>query len=217
MKILDPKKLPIKDIKYIIFDWGGVIININYDATVHAFGQLGYEKFEEYYHQRSQHALFDDYEIGSISTNVFRDGIRKALSLPDLSNQQIDEAWSAMLLDMPMERIEIIKKLKTQYRLFLLSNTNQIHEDEIVPRLDNQLGYPFFSLFDAVYLSHRVGERKPNAAIFEHVMRENNLNPKETLFIDDSEQHIDGASALGINAFYLQKGMSIVDIFKYWF
>ncbi len=216
MKILNPEKLPVKDIKNIIFDWGGVIININYDATVKAFGELGYNKFEEYYHQKSQHALFDDFEVGNINTDVFRSGIREALALPDLSDTQIDEAWSAMLLDMPLERIDLIKKLKTKYRLFLLSNTNQIHEDGIVPRLDTQLGFPFFSLFDKVYLSHRIGKRKPNADIFQHVLSENNLFAWETLFIDDSEQHIDGAASVGINAFYLQKGMSILEVFDNW-
>lgn len=208
-------KIPKQNVKNIIFDWGGVIININYQASIDAFNQLGNLKFENYYTQATQQHLFDLFETGKISEAEFLSEIKNEFG-NGLSDENIVGAWCAMLKDIPRNRIETLKRLGKKYRIFLLSNTNSIHERIIVKRLNHELGFEFFSLFEKVYLSHRVGMRKPNANIFEHVLKENNLDCSETLFIDDSEQHVVGASKVGISSFHLQPEMDIADIFANW-
>jgi putative hydrolase of the HAD superfamily len=215
VKISDPKKLEASAIKNIIFDWGGVIINIDYNATVDAFKKLNIPDFDEHYTQARQKDIFDKFEIGAISPTEFRNGLRHELG-NHFSDDQIDTAWGAMLLDIPKARVELLLKLKEKYRIFLLSNTNLIHEEQIVDTINQELGFEFFSLFEKVYLSHRIGMRKPNAEIFEYVVKENKLLLTETLFIDDSEQHVDGASKIGLQAFYLQEGMETAEIFNKW-
>jgi putative hydrolase of the HAD superfamily len=215
VKLLDPKNLQPKEIKNILFDWGGVLINIDYHATTEAFKQLGVDNFDAYYSQAKQNDIFDNLETGKLSPAEFCNNLRKELDC-SLSDEEIKRAWCAMLFDIPTKRIELLKKLKKNYRIFLLSNTNLIHEQMIVPSLNKALGFEFFSLFEQVYLSHRLGMRKPNANIFLHVLKQNNLDLEETLFIDDSEQHIDGAASIGIKAFFLQPKMETAEIFKKW-
>ena len=215
MKISNPQNLTPKGIKNIIFDWGGVLINIDYKATINSFKSYGIGNFHEHYSQAKQRHLFDNLEIGAISPEEFREGIRAEFGV-HISDQYIDDAWGAMLKDIPLERIDLLQKLGKKYRIFLLSNTNKIHEMQIIDKLNDELGFEFFSLFEKAYLSHWIGMRKPNADIFEYVLSDNNLVASESLFIDDSEQHVDGASALGINSFYLQPGMETADVFGNW-
>lgn len=215
MKITNPTDLSAKGVKNIIFDWGGVLINIDYNATIEAFRRMGITNFDSYYTQARQKDLFDRLEIGAISPADFRDAFRAELKV-NISDDDIDSAWCKMLFDIPQQRIKMLQSLGKNYNIFLLSNTNIIHEEMIVPRVNEELGFEFFSLFQKVYLSHRVGMRKPNANIFEFVLEENGLLKEETLFVDDSEQHIDGASAIGIPSFFLQAGMETAKIFESW-
>ncbi len=215
MKIIHPAQLNPQKYKNIVFDWGGVLINIDYHATIKAFKDYGIDDFDHHYAQAQQRELFDQLEIGAISPDAFRKGIRKEFG-DFITDQQIDSAWGAMLLDIPSHRIEILKAIRKKYRIFLLSNTNLIHEEQLVDGLNASLGFEFFSLFEKVYLSHRVGMRKPHTNIFELVLRENGLKREETLFIDDSEQHVDGAAKAGLDAFYLQPGMETSEIFQLW-
>jgi glucose-1-phosphatase len=133
-----------------------------------------------------------------------------------VSDTQIVDAWNAMLLHFPIRRLQILQQLRNYYDLYLLSNTNEIHEAAFNDILSREHGMPGLGVFfDRVYLSHRVGLRKPMPEIFEKVLHDNNLNATETLFIDDSPQHIEGAKKLGIQTIYLEKGMTIEkDIFR---
>jgi len=120
-----------------------------------------------------------------------------------------------MLLDFPVRRLQLLQQLRLYYDLFLLSNTNEVHEEAFNGILMRQHGIPNLGVFfDKVYLSHRVGMRKPDPEIFRRVLTDNQLKPEHTLFIDDSPQHIAGAKEAGIQAIYLEKGMTIEDIFK---
>lgn len=215
VKITDPAELSPQKIKNIVFDWGGVLINIDYQATVNAFKALGVDNFDQHFAQAQQRELFDQLETGAISPDAFRKGIREEFG-DFITDQQMDAAWGAMLLDIPSHRIETLKALRKKYRIFLLSNTNQIHEDQLMEGLNAALGFEFFSLFEKVYLSHRVGMRKPHTAIFDLVVKENGLIKEETLFIDDSEQHVNGAVKAGLHAFHLQPGMETSEIFRLW-
>lgn len=203
------------NIKNIIFDLGGVLLNLDTKATIDAFKSLGITDFDHSYSQAAQKELFDDFETGKISSKIFREKINQHFK-KSLTEQEIDKAWNAMLLDLPKERLELLDKLWGDNRLFLLSNTNDIHINAYSKYLQSEFGVPNLShLFEKEYYSYKVGMRKPNADIFEHVLKENNLLAKETLFIDDSPQHVEGAAKAGIHAIWLdvKGGQTILDVF----
>jgi len=192
------------NIKNIIFDLGGVILNIDYHLTIDGFKKLGFENFDEIYSQANQTGVFDKIDKGTITPAEFRDEIRELSGKP-FTDKQIDDAWNAMLLDFPVHRLELLEKVHSQYRTFLLSNTNKIHIDVYNQILLNTFGVEDLShFFEKEYYSHEVHMRKPDAEIFELILKESNLKPEETLFIDDSEQHVIGARKLGINAYHLK-------------
>ncbi len=204
----------IGDFDAIIFDLGGVILNIDHDAPVRAFAKLGIPDFEQYYSKISQSSLFVDLEIGAISPGIFRNRLRENLPV-DLSDKVIDEAWNSILLDFPEERIRLLERLQNEYRVFLLSNTNVIHFHIFSQRLKARYGYSQLSeLMEKTYYSHEVGMRKPDLRIFHHVISDAHLEPERTLFIDDSEQHIVAAKQAGLRTYHLKDGDSIIRLFN---
>lgn len=204
-----------KDYPNIIFDLGGVILNIDYQLTINAFIALGLDNFEASYSQLAQTALFDEFERGEITPEAFRDGLRTVLgeSTPE---ETIDTAWNAMLLDLPAERLAILERLTKEKRLALLSNTNVTHVKAFEAEMLRVHGIPNLSgYFEKTYYSCDVGMRKPEARIFQMVLDERGFKPEETLFIDDSIQHIEGAQKVGLNTYHLRadKGETIADLF----
>jgi putative hydrolase of the HAD superfamily len=203
------------DYPNIIFDLGGVILNIDYQLTIDAFKKIGLKDFDVRYSQLQQSELFNQFERGEMTSRDFRAGLRAQFET-GISDEDIDTAWNAMLLDLPLERVVLIRELSKTKRIVLLSNTNQIHVESIESALsdDNMLG-DFNGLFLKKYYSFEVGMRKPEKRIFDKVISEMNFNPSETLFIDDSPQHIEGAKAAGLNAVLLEvnKGQTLLDLF----
>ena len=207
-------EIDLKKYQNIIFDLGGVILNIDYNLTVDAFKKLGLSDFSKLYSQENQSNLFDSYEIGKISSEKFIEELQHAVG-KNISKQSIMEAWNSMLLDLPKERIELLTSLKTKYKTYLLSNTNEIHKIAYCNYLKNTYQFnDFQAFFQKQYLSFEIGMRKPNKEIFEFVINENKLKKEETLFIDDSIQHVLGARETGIDAFHLTGGLTIIDLFK---
>jgi len=202
----------MSEIKNIIFDLGGVIINLDYARTIDEFNKLSVKPFETIFTQLQQSPLFDQFDKGAITETAFFEEIKKSL-LPGTSKEEILHAWNAMLLDFPIHRLQLLTKLKTKYRLFLLSNTNETHVAQLEAILYKQHGFkklePFF---EKVYYSNRTGMRKPDPEIFDLVLNENKLNKNETIFIDDSPQHIQGAMNAGIKAYYLSKGKDVSEL-----
>lgn len=209
------KNLTMEEIKNIIFDLGNVIINIDGDRTVNAMKDLGFKDFQESYTLLRQSDLFDWLEKGLISPDKFYDDLKTHFN-NHVSSAMIDEAWNSMLLDFPQKRIELIQKLKSKYRLFLLSNTNVIHYQKYNNDLINQYGFGLSSLFEKAYYSFDLGMRKPDMEIFEYVIKDSNLKPLETLFIDDSAKNIDTANQLGLKTLWidLDKGDDITKKLK---
>ena len=199
-------------IKNIIFDLGGVILNLDYNKTVDEFKKIGLLNFQDLYSQKMQNILFDDFEKGEVSSAEF---ISCLIDSENLKIKEIDfiNAWNAMLLEIPIKKLEFINSLKKDYKVFLLSNTNEIHiykfEDDL--KKNNMLNQ-FYKCFDKVYYSSRMGKRKPEENCFKQVLGENQLVPQQTLFIDDSIQHIKGAKRVGIETFHLKKNKSIIDL-----
>ncbi len=199
----------IEGIRHIIFDLGGVILNIDYKLTEQAFVEAGIADFPALYSQLRQTDLFDKFETGGIGKAEFISELQK-VGPAGITEAQVLAAWNAMLLDFPVRRLQILQQLRLYYDLFLLSNTNEIHEETFNDILMRERGIPNLGVFfDKVYLSHRVGMRKPNKEIFQRVLDDNGLKPEHTLFIDDSPQHIAAAKELGIQTIFLDKGMTI--------
>lgn len=200
----------LQGIRHIIFDLGGVLLNIDYNATEEAFAELGITDFAERYSQLRQNNFFDDWETGKLCRADFIKGMQKAGSPAILSEEEVLQAWNAMLLDFPLRRLQLLQQLRLHYDLFLLSNTNEVHEEAFNELLMKTHRFQTIGLFfDRTYLSHRVGKRKPGKEIFLQILEENELLPEHTLFIDDSPQHIATAQTLGTQTIYLEKGMTI--------
>jgi putative hydrolase of the HAD superfamily len=186
----------------IIFDLGGVIINLDYQLTIEAFKKLGIVNFEEMYTQAKQNNLFDDFETGKISSQHFINSLLPFLPSGTSANKVV-HAWNAMILDFPKKRLELLDQLNSKYRVFLLSNTNDIHLQAVNRSLANTTDRKLDTYFEKVYLSHEVKLRKPHKEIFELVCNEQNLNPVTTLFIDDTIGHINGANSIGLQGIHL--------------
>ena len=203
--------LRMQNIKNLIFDLGGVVLNIDFKKTEEAFRQLGLPDFSKHISQFHITDFFHQYEIGKISDDEFVTGIAKLMDEP-AEAEKIIAAWNALLLDFPPARIELLKKLHKKYRTFLLSNTNSIHEKEFNKRLFNQYGVYLEDIFEKTYYSHAVNLRKPDAAIFQLVLNENNLVPEETLFIDDTALNFPEAEKLGVRVYHITPGNGITDM-----
>ena len=190
----------MQNIKNIIFDYGNVIFEINFEKAQQALFQLGIADIETFFSHKKHNPIFDEFESAAIRPTQFRDEIRKAASNPALTDEEIDAAWNSLLIGVPESVHETVLKVKEKYRTFLLSNNNEIHYNYIVDYLKREFEMEDNStLFEKTYYSQHMFLRKPNVEIFEQVIRENNLNPEETLFIDDSPQHLIGAKKAGLN------------------
>ena len=203
----------MNEIKSIIFDLGGVILNLDYSKTEDEFKKIGVLHFKELYSQKKQILLFDDFEKGKINPEEFISSLKGS---EDLKIKEIDfiNAWNAMILEIPIEKLQFIDGLKKDYKIFLLSNTNEIHikkfEDDLKK---NNMLEQFYKCFDKIYYSSKMGKRKPDENCFNQVLEENGLVAENTLFIDDSIQHIEGAKKVGVKTFHLEKNKSILDLF----
>jgi len=197
----------------LIFDLGGVLLNIDYNLTAQAFKELGVSHFDDLYSQAKQSNLFDDFETGKISSDQFRDRIRQMTNL-SLVNKNIDLAWNSMLLDFPIHRMELLESLGKNHQLILLSNTNEIHVKAFTKIINASFGMDRFeAAFDRVYYSSSIGMRKPNKETFEWILSMNKLSDSNCWFVDDSIQHIEGARLAGIEAHWLKPGMDISQVF----
>lgn len=196
------------EIKHILFDLGGVLLNIDYNRTADAFKKLGIEDFDTLYSQAKQSGLFDDFEKGIITDQLFISELSHRIP-GSVKEEKIVEAWNAMLLNFPVERISLLKVLKENYKLYLLSNTNEIHFRAFNNMFIDRFNFSFSKLFHEDYYSHLIGMRKPDHEIFRYVLKDQNIKIDELLFIDDSEQHIESARRLGIKSLLLEKDMEI--------
>jgi len=196
----------------IIFDLGGVLMNISFEATAAAFQELAGQNFQVLYNKHRQNPLFDDFEMGCITPKVFRDGLRKLLDQP-ISDEKLDWAWNSVLVDIPKERMEMVKRLRQEKRVFLLSNTNAIHKKAFDVMFDNVFpGQKIEDLFEEAYFSHLMGDRKPNPSIYRQIVENHELIPEKTVFVDDLVQNVEGAKKVGLQGLHLQPPQTVLDI-----
>ncbi len=180
-------------IKNIVFDYGDVFINLDKPATVRVLHELGVKDISE-----EMMNVYKLYEVGGIATDEFVNRFKELY--PNIPSHKFIDAWNAILLDFPLHRLDFIKELKAsgEYRLFLLSNTNDLHISWIQNDWGMELYNEFKDCFEQFYLSHEINLRKPNLNIYEFVLSENGLLAKETFFIDDTQENTDAAAELGI-------------------
>jgi HAD superfamily hydrolase (TIGR01509 family) len=202
----------MKGIRNIIFDLGGVIINLDNRRTEEAFTTLGVKNFRDYFGHGFAAAFFKDYEVGRISDQEFIRSIRRLAGLGQVSDQAIVDSWNALLLDFPPERIQLLKELRKTYRLFLFSNTNALHLAALRQIWSDSIGKGSLDdYFEKTYYSHLMGMRKPEPESFELIMKENDLSGQETLFVDDAIINVEGAEHAGLKGLFLRPGISLLD------
>jgi len=194
----------MQNIKNIIFDYGNVIFHIDFKRAQQAFIDLGIKNVEHFFSHSGHHPIFNQFEIGAISSAEFRQAIRDIAQHPNLTDTDIDTAWNSLLIGVPPGNHEVLLEAKNNYRTFLLSNNNEIHYHWILDYLKREFNIDSNGIFfEKDYYSHLMGMRKPNRDIFEFVLKQHNLDVSETLFIDDSPQHLKTAAELGLNTHLL--------------
>ncbi len=200
----------MKQYDNLIFDLGNVLIDVDFAKTEKAFMALGLDKFDGANSVVTNDTFFHDFEVGKISPANFVKSIQQ--KLPNASDDQVIDAWNALLGDWRMESLAKLKALQADYTLFLFSNTNAIHKMEFMQRYAQlQMDQPFESFFKKAYFSQELGRRKPDVGAFQFIMKEQQMDVSRTLFIDDAIQNIDGAQAAGLQTLWLQEGMLIED------
>lgn len=202
-------------IKNIIFDLGDVIINIDVPLAAKSFAELTGKPHEEITRLFKDHEVFGLFETGKIDEAGFRNLIRTVIQEAHWDDSIIDKAWNSLLLDIPKERIELLKTLSQQYRLFLLSNTSSIHITEVNGILGREHGVEKLDdLFEKLFLSYEMGIMKPDAAIYHQVLADAGILAEETLFLDDNADNIQSAGTVGIHTIHVQKPVTILDYLK---
>jgi putative hydrolase of the HAD superfamily len=202
----------MQNITNLIFDLGGIIMQIDVRRTQQAFTEMGVKNINDYFGHGFAASFFKDHETGRISDEAFIQKIKEVTG-PDTADEKIVEAWNAMLLSFPPERIALLERIKKKYRIFLYSNTNAIHHQRFTEMY--QQAFPGTGLddhFEKAYYSHLLGHRKPDKTGFEIIIRENGLDPAETLFVDDTFMNVEGAMKTCLKGLYLPQGMTINDI-----
>ncbi len=208
------KQKPMNNIRNIIFDLGAVIINIDMLGVNKKLTEMGVENIEEIHAHMFSRDVYHKLETGRISPEEFRNEIRKK-AMGELSDEQLDEAWNNIILDIPPQRIKALEEARKLYRTFLLSNTNIIHYEFYNACFREQYGYDSLSgLFEKAYFSHVLNMRKPDPDIYRFVLEDAKLDPAETLFIDDKEENVRSAESTGMQGYHLVDGTDMTELFE---
>jgi putative hydrolase of the HAD superfamily len=203
------------EIETIIFDFGGVIIDIDPQLTMNEFGKLGAEEQKGEQLDYLIHSIIRKFERGIFTPEVFRNKMREFLKIDQASDQDFDDAWNALLFDIPGKRIKAIETLKDNYQILLLSNSNEIHYDLYVRDLQLRFGYrEFDDLFHKAYFSFDLHMTKPDPEIFEFVINQHDLDPAKALFIDDSAENTSAAQGVGLQAYHIEKPVKVRHLFE---
>lgn len=205
----------LDDLKNIIFDFGGVLFEIDYHLPVRAFRQLGFEDFDQLYTQAMQRPEFDLLETGKITNEAFLDFLGGYVN--SATREEVLRAWNSILLQPLCDEIRFVGKVRDKgFRTFLLSNTNAIHVNVFEQMIRDAMPWQEFeSAFEKVYYSNEIGIKKPYPETFLQVCKWNGLKPEETLFIDDSLQHVEGARQAGLSSYHLKNGEKISDLLRF--
>jgi putative hydrolase of the HAD superfamily len=202
-------------IKNIIFDLGHVLLDLDFEKVENSFKTLLQDEFDQVYWRLHEEGHFLNYELGKFEEAVFIERIQLA-SAKNISAQAIIDAWNSMLVQIPKQRIDMLRRLKNEFNVFLLSNTNATHIKWLDGHLqrDHQINIRYFDqeLFQKAYYSHKLHLRKPNQEIYELVLSNAGIRASETLFIDDLAENLEGARSLGIKGYQHMVGHDIAEV-----
>ena len=202
-----------KNIKNIVFDLGGVLVDLDFKNAINGLQQAGFANVKEQLQAFDQDGIFQKFELGEINADEFRTAIREN-STVTLTDEEVDTLWNSMLLEVPRKKLELILELRGKYMVYLLSNTNSIHWDYVCNNAFNYRGFRVNDYFEETFLSFEMHLAKPDKAIFEKVLQDANLLPEETLFIDDSEANCKAASELGIHTHHYHIGEDLKELLE---
>ena len=203
----------MSNIKNLILDLGGVVLDVDYHKMVDTFKSYNIPDFDKHFTQAQQADIIDLFEEGKCTIEEFRNGIRDLVGI-NLTDKQIDDAWFSMILELPEERIQLIGLLKLKYNIYLFSNTNELHIEMLKKKYEEQFGFDIFTfLFNKAYFSNEIKMRKPHPESFQWLLDDAGIKAEETLFIEDSPQHIEGAKKVGLNTYWLTGGETLIDLY----
>jgi len=204
--------LELNKINAVIFDLGGVILNLDYQRTVFELQKLVPSlDANTFYGKEQQLSFYSHYEIGKITSSELLQAFNRHYQV-ELNMRDFEKAWNAMILNFPANRIDLIKRISTRKKVFLLSNINALHEEAVDIEYAKIAPGDFRALFENVYYSHLTGMRKPDPQTFQVILDENKISVSEVLFIDDSHHHILGAQSIGIPSVHLSKPQTLEDL-----
>ena len=189
--------------KTIIFDFGGVLLNLNMKACIDAFARLGYNKIDELIDHYKQKGLFLLFEEGKISTEEFFTELQKKVGL-HASIEDLKQAYLSFLCDLPQYKLDLILKLRKKYKIYMLSNINQFIFDYCKKTYFETANYAFEDYFDKAYLSFEMGVCKPDKLIFEKMIEDSGLIPSQCFFLDDGIKNIETAKKLGFHTYLVK-------------
>ena len=202
-----------KNIKNIVFDLGGVLVDLDFKSAINGLQKAGFANVKEQLMAFDRDGIFQKFELGEISADEFRASIRENSNV-SLTDEEVDSLWNLMLLEIPREKLELILDLRSKYMVYLLSNTNSIHWDYVCKNAFNYRGFRVNDYFEKTFLSFEMHLAKPDKAIFEKMLEDANLLAEETLFIDDSEANCKAAAEVGIHAHHYHIGDDLSKIFE---
>jgi len=205
-------EIQVAQIRNIIFDLGGVLLNINPLLSLLEFANISKTDPEELKNRLASERVFEKFDTGALSPDGFRAELCRIMDYK-ASDTQIDDAWNILLLDFPAARVEMLKELRKNYRIFLLSNTNIIHFLKYTGDFYSTYGVPMAELFDKLFLSYEIGIHKPDAGIYTHVLQNVALEAEECVFIDDSLANVDAARILGMKGIHIANGRDVTRYF----
>ncbi len=198
-------------LKNILFDLGGVILDLNVSATLERFLNLGFPKELLNYPENYETNIFFNYETGKTSTKEFRDAIRK-ISGVNFSDDEFDDAWCAMITGIPESRIRLLESLSKKYNLYILSNTSELHIREFNQMFHDAAGYTISDVFTHGFYSHETGWHKPDPGAFRNVLKKAGIKAAETLFLDDNIHNVKAAKELGFNVIHITDNLRMEDV-----
>ena len=198
-------------IKNILFDLGGVILDINVMATKEKFYNLGFPAKLLSYPENMETDIFYKYETGQLSTEAFRNEVRKFTGI-QFNDEEFDDAWNAMILGIPKERTDLLIRLAQSYELFMLSNTSPLHVPIYEKMFEDVAGVSMPMVFNRRYYSHKIGFHKPDPEAYQYVLKETGILPRETLFLDDNIHNIKAAQELGFRAIHIHERTDMTNI-----
>ena len=197
----------------IIFDLGGVLLNINPLLSMLELERISGIAKEDLILKFTETHIFEKFDTGSLSDVQFRSELCLIMNRK-VNDTEIDRVWNELLLDFPLPRVELLQQLRKNYRIYLLSNTNIIHFRHYTAEFYKNYGIQMADLFDRLFLSHEIGIHKPDEGIYTHTIQKAGIIPSETIFIDDSLANIEAAGHLGISGIHIHNGQDVTHFFE---